>query len=186
MIMRNNLLFARNESRRNGSGLIICFLLFLTAGITPAQNDQTSQWPGFRGPGGTGIMDNVNTVVNWNTETGENIKWKISIPGLAHSSPVIWEDRIFVTTAVSDNENPVLSTELSGSINPVEGETSHQWKVYCLDKKTGKILWEKTAHEGVPKVKRHPMATHANSTAATDGKYVVAFFWLRRTLLLRS
>jgi len=70
----------------------------------------------------------------------------------------------------------VLDTELKGNINPVEGETSHQWKVYCVDKKTGKILWEKTAHEGVPKVKRHPMATHANSTAATDGNYVVAFF----------
>ncbi len=157
--------------------LIVIFILFASMSLMVAQekNNETN-WPSFRGPNAKGFSDGRPTPVTWNVENGDNIEWKTPIPGLAHSSPVIWEDRIFITTAVSENENPVLDTELKGNINPVEGETSHQWKVYCLDKKTGKILWEKTAHEGVPKVKRHPMATHANSTAATDGKYVVAFF----------
>lgn len=153
------------------------FILIASMSLMAAQekNNETN-WPSFRGLNARGFSDGRPTPVTWNIESKKNIEWKTAIPGLAHSSPIIWGNRIFITTAVSENENPVLDTELKGNINPVEGETSHQWKVYCLDKKTGKILWEKTAHEGVPKVKRHPMATHANSTAATDGEYVVAFF----------
>lgn len=153
------------------------FILIASMSLMAVQekNNETN-WPSFRGLNARGFSDGRPTPVTWNIESKKNIEWKTAIPGLAHSSPIIWENRIFITTAISEEENPVLDTELKGNINPVEGETSHQWKVYCLDKKTGKILWEKTAHEGVPKVKRHPMATHANSTAATDGKYVVAFF----------
>lgn len=156
---------------------MVVFILIASMSLMAAQekNNETN-WPSFRGLNARGFSDGRPTPVTWNIESKKNIEWKTAIPGLAHSSPIIWGNRIFITTAVSENENPVLDTELKGNINPVEGETSHQWKVYCLDKKTGKILWEKTAHEGVPKVKRHPMATHANSTAATDGEYVVAFF----------
>lgn len=156
---------------------MVVFILIASMSLMAAQekNNETN-WPSFRGLNARGFSDGRPTPVTWNIESKKNIEWKTAIPGLAHSSPIIWGNRIFITTAVSENENPVLDTELKGNINPVEGETSHQWKVYCLDKITGKILWEKTAHEGVPKVKRHPMATHANSTAATDGEYVVAFF----------
>ena len=80
------------------------------------------------------------------------------------------------TASVFKNIETCLRGELEGNINSVEDETIHQWEVYCLDKNTGEILWEKTAHEGVPRVKRHPMSTHANSTPATDGQYVIAFF----------
>ena len=65
---------------------------------------------------------------------------------------------------------------LYGNIEPVENEKAHEWKVYCVDKNTGKIIWEKTACKGIPKQKRHPKSTHANSTPVTDGEYVVAFF----------
>jgi outer membrane protein assembly factor BamB len=82
---------------------------------------------------------------------------------------------VFVTTAEGEADAE-LKVGLYGNIQPVDDDSVHEWKVYCLDKKTGKILWEKTAHKGVPQVKRHPKATHANSTPATDGKYVVAFF----------
>lgn len=156
---------------------MVLFVVICAVSVSIGQNkDEDSNWPSFRGLNARGFSEGRPTPVSWNVENGDNIEWKTAIPGLAHSSPIIWGDRIFITTALSENENPELKTGLYGSINPVEGETSHQWKVYCLDKKTGKILWETTAHEGVPKVKRHPMATHANSTAATDGSYVVAFF----------
>jgi len=160
----------------NGFLMAIVILIASVSVIVAQDANKETNWPSFRGPYARGFSDGHTTPVTWNVETKNNIEWKTPIPGLAHSSPIIWGDRIFIATAVSENENPVLSTKLGGSINPVEGETSHQWKVYCLDKKTGKILWEKMAHEGVPKVKRHPMATHANSTAATDGNFVVAFF----------
>jgi len=157
--------------------LIVLFLFVgsIFAMVAQAQ-DIGSDWPSFRGLNARGMSDDRPTPVEWDVESLDNIEWKTTIPGLAHSSPVIWGDRIFITTAISGNENPELQTELAGNIDPVEDETVHQWKVYCLDKNTGEIIWEKTAHEGIPRIKRHPMATHANATAATDGQYVVAFF----------
>jgi outer membrane protein assembly factor BamB len=89
---------------------------------------------------------------------------------------VIWGDRIFLTTAISGLEDPQLKVGLYGDVNPVEDETIHTWKVFCYDKNNGNLVWEKTACTGIPKVKRHPKSTHANSTVATNGKYVVAFF----------
>ena len=59
---------------------------------------------------------------------------------------------------------------------PVKDDPKHTWKVYALDKKTGKILWERVAYEGIPKVKRHPKSTHADSTPVTDGKHLIAMF----------
>lgn len=112
----------------------------------------------------------------WDAETGENILWKTKIPGLGHSCPVIWGDRVFVTTAVSGKNDPELKVGLYGDIQSVEDDTEHEFRVICLDKKSGKILWNKLAYKGVPKVKRHTKATHANCTPATDGKHVIAFF----------
>ncbi|MEE8376808.1 MAG: PQQ-binding-like beta-propeller repeat protein [Candidatus Aminicenantaceae bacterium] len=157
--------------------LLVVFILIASMSLMAVQekNNETN-WPSFRGLNARGFSDGRPTPVTWNIESKKNIEWKTAIPGLAHSSPIIWGNRIFITTAISEEENPELKTGLYGTINPVEEDTVHQWIVYCLDKKTGKILWEQTAHEGVPKAKRHPMATHANSTAATDGNYVVAFF----------
>ena len=98
------------------------------------------------------------------------------IPGLAHSSPVVWGDSVFLTTAVNEKGGSFLKVGLYGSIDPVPDEGPHRFVVYRIDKRTGKILWERTAHEGVPRRPRHPKATLANSTPATDGERVVAFF----------
>lgn len=135
-----------------------------------------SNWPSFRGVKAAGIAENYSLPASWNVENSKNIKWKTPLPGLGHSSPVIWGDRIFITTALSGLENPELKVGLYGDINPVADETEHEWKVICLNKATGLIEWEQTAHRGIPEVKRHPKATHANSTPATDGRFVIAFF----------
>ncbi|MDA2927134.1 PQQ-binding-like beta-propeller repeat protein [Acidobacteria bacterium AH-259-G07] len=133
-------------------------------------------WPSFRGPGANGLAEGYPTASTWNLETSENVEWKTPIPGLGHSSPIVWGDRIFVTTAVSSQKNPKLKVGLYGDIRPVDEDTIHSWRLYCLDKHTGQILWERVAHEGVPRIKRHPKSTHANATPVTDGKRVVAFF----------
>lgn len=135
-----------------------------------------NQWPSFRGLQASGVMDNSNIPTEWNVEGNLNVSWKTPIPGLAHSSPIIWDDKIFVTTAISSNENEILKVGLYGSGNSAEDTTVHQFKVYCLDKNSGEIVWERLAHEGVPKTKRHTKATQANCTPATDGKYLIAFF----------
>jgi outer membrane protein assembly factor BamB len=107
---------------------------------------------------------------------GAGVAWKTKIPGLGHSSPVVLGDAIFVTTAITGKDEAELKVGLYGDIAPVEDDTAHSFRLLRLDRKTGKIVWERTAHDGVPKVKRHTKSSHANPTPATDGKHVVAFF----------
>ncbi|UCE60682.1 MAG: PQQ-binding-like beta-propeller repeat protein [Phycisphaerales bacterium] len=133
-------------------------------------------WPRFRGAHARGIAESDNVPVKWDAEKGENIKWKTAIPGLGHSSPIVWGDRVFVTSAVSDDPDPVLHTGLLSDASDYLEDVIHHYRVYCIDKNTGKIVWEKTAHSGVPHNRRHRKSTHANSTPATDGKHVIAFF----------
>jgi len=140
------------------------------AALTQAQN-----WPSFRGPGASGIVEG-KAPQTWDATKGVNIVWKTEIPGLAHSSPVIWGDRVYVTTAVSSDAKAVFRHGLYGDVDPSPDVSKHSWRFYCLDKRTGKIIWEKVAHEGVPKTKRHPKSSQASATPATDGKHVVAFF----------
>jgi outer membrane protein assembly factor BamB len=125
---------------------------------------------------GTGILDGAGIPTEWNLESGENILWKTGIPGLAHSSPIVWDDRVFVTTAVSSDSRDSLKIGLYGDIDMSDDRSVHQFRVYCLDRKTGRILWDKLAFEGVPKEHRHTKSTYANPTPATDGKYVVVSF----------
>jgi outer membrane protein assembly factor BamB len=105
-----------------------------------------------------------------------NIRWKTEIPGLGLSSPVIWGDRLFITTAISKSDNKGIKPGIYGDGMPVPDSSVHDWKVICIDKNTGKTIWDRTAFTGVPKIKRHPKSTHANTSVATDGKYAVAFF----------
>ncbi len=155
---------------------LLAFAFTLTPLGAQEEDFQGIHWPQFRGPQARGIAEGFKTPTDWNVPAGENVRWKTALPGLAHSSPVIWGDRIFVTTVISGMRDPELKVGLYGNITPVQDDTEHVWKVISLDKKTGQILWERTAHKGVPKIKRHTKATHANSTPATDGKKVVAFF----------
>ncbi len=133
-------------------------------------------WPSFRGPGASGVADQQFPPATWDAGAGRNIRWKTPIAGLGHSCPVIWGERIFLTTAISGNAKPDLKTGLYGNVDSVNDSSPHTFHVLCLDKSSGKILWNEVAHKGVPKVKRHTKATHANSTCATDGKHVVACF----------
>ncbi len=141
-----------------------------------AQQENNNNWPSFRGENASGIMDKAMIPTTWNVDKNENLKWKTSIPGLGHSCPVIWADYLFVTTAISGNAEEYLKVGLYGNIDPVEDSTIHQFKVFCMDKNSGEIIWERLAHEGVPRTKRHTKSSHANPTPATDGKHLIAFF----------
>lgn len=146
--------------------------------IVPSFAESSVNWPSFRGTRATGIAEGYATPTRWNAETGENVRWKTPIPGLAHSGPVIWGNRLFVTSAVAvePGGEGELKVGLYGGIASVEDDTAHVWTVSCVDKRTGEIMWTRDAHRGVPKIKRHTKASHANCTPATDGKHVVAFF----------
>jgi outer membrane protein assembly factor BamB len=134
-------------------------------------------WPSFRGPDGTGVADGQNPPVSWDVKTGASVRWKTPIPGLGHSCPVVWGDRVFVTTAVSSGQaDPKVRVGNYGDVASVNDTSKHTWHVLCLDRDSGKILWDRTAHEGVPKIKRHLKGSQANCTPATDGRHVVACF----------
>ncbi len=150
-------------------------LLFLFV-TNMAQSNFLQQWPSFRGPFAKGYIEGAKTVQNWNMESGENILWQTEIPGLGHSSPVIWGDKLFITTAISGSGENYLKVGLYGDGDAVEDSSDHEFKLYCLDKNNGKILWERLCYKGVPMVKRHTKASQADPTPATDGKHVLAFF----------
>jgi outer membrane protein assembly factor BamB len=148
----------------------------LSSSAAPEPQDEPgSYWPGFRGPNAGGLAGDHPTPEDWDLETGHNVAWKTPIPGLGHSSPVVWNERVCLTTATTEGDQS-LRVGMSGNIVPVDDESVHSWQVICLDKRSGDVLWQREVHRGVPAVKRHPKATHANSTLATDGEHLVAFF----------
>jgi outer membrane protein assembly factor BamB len=161
---------------KSKSFLISVFLIFTNLGIIYGQVDPDRQWPSYRGYMLSGVLDNAGLPESFDIHSGNNIKWKTEIPGMGLSSPAIWGNDLFITTAVSETDKAGFKPGIYGSVDPVNDASVHEWKVICIDKQTGKIKWERTACTGVPAIKRHPKSTHANCSIATDGKYVVAFF----------
>ncbi len=133
-------------------------------------------WPSFRGTEASGISEGQNLPDHWDPKTGENILWRTQIPGLAHSSPVVWGDKIFVTSAVSSDPKASFRPGLYGDGDASKDRSNHKWMIYAIDKRKGKIIWERLAYQGEPIEKRHIKSTYANSTPATDGRIVVAWF----------
>jgi outer membrane protein assembly factor BamB len=133
-------------------------------------------WPSFRGPDGTGVADGQQPPVAWDIKEGKNVRWKTAIPGLGHSCPIVWGDRVFVTTAISGEPDQKIRIGNYGDVASVNDKSKHTWQVLCLDRDTGAILWTRTAYEGVPKIKRHLKGSQANCTPATDGTHVLACF----------
>ncbi len=150
--------------------------LVLVLAMLAAGSASAADWPQFRGPSASGVSSATNPPLHWDATKGTNIVWKAAIPGLAISSPVVWGDRIYVTTAISSDPNQKLRTGLYGDTDSAPDRSPHVWKVLALDKQTGKLLWEQTAHQGVPKTKRHPKSSQASASPVTNGKVVVAWF----------
>ena len=150
--------------------LLAIAVLFLSSVTINAQN-----WPSFRGPNASGVAEGTNPPITWDLEKSQNILWKTNIPGLSHSSPIVWGNQIFVITAISSDPKPTFKAKDRG-IGLASDDVSHTWMIFALDKRNGRVLWSEKAYEGVPRAKRHVKATQANSTPVTDGRYVVALF----------
>jgi outer membrane protein assembly factor BamB len=129
-------------------------------------NGAEGDWPHWRGPNDDG-MARGDAPLRWSDK--EHIAWKAAVPGRGHSSPVVWGDRIFVTTAV-----PVGDTTSRNQL------TEHKFMVLAYDRKSGKLLWEKVAAVATPHQPYHPQyGSFASNSPITDGKYVIAFFGSR-------
>jgi outer membrane protein assembly factor BamB len=147
--------------------ILPCFVL----AVAFAEN-----WPGFRGSGARGLAESANLPLTWNVETGANVAWKAAIPGLGLSSPVVWDNLVFVTTAISANPQMVFESRLKGEPDRRYDTAEQEFRVLALDKRTGRVVWNQLALKTKPRVLRHPHNSYASPTPATDGKHVVAFF----------
>lgn len=158
--------------------LTLGLALVLSNGGASADEASQTDWPAFRGVGATGIADGYETAVRWDATNPDDksVLWKSPVPGLGHSCPTIVGNRLFVATAVSEDEDTQLQVGRGGNTQAADDKGEQSWVVLCYDKLSGKELWRQTAHTGVPKATRHTKASHANTTVAVDGDNVVAFF----------
>jgi outer membrane protein assembly factor BamB len=171
-------------------------LILLTAVAAPASD----RWPQFRGPGGNGVAPADATLPErWST--GEAVRWSVEIPGHGWSSPIVWGDRVYLTSAISQGDFKVPSPGIYGNdyiaelraqglsdeevtrrVRERDSESSEEaaagvrWMVYALDAADGSTLWEREAHQGVPFGGRHRKNTYASETPVTDGERVWAYF----------
>lgn len=158
---------------------VVLLAVCVTLNVTALAVDEPQNWPSFRGPGATGIADGYTLPTSWNAdptaENNESLLWRAAVPGLGHSSPVVWGDRIFVCTAIAEDGEASLVLGRSGRPTAADDSGQHRWVIICYNKKTGEELWRKTAHRGVPRATRHVKATQANTSLAVDGEHLVAF-----------
>lgn len=143
--------------------------------VSFAQTASSADWPQFRGPQASGVDSSAIVPTTWDVASGNNVLWNTPIPGLAHSSPIISGDRVYLATVIGPGD-PELKVGLYGNIASADDQGVHQWRLLSLDIRSGNVVWNKPGHEGVPRVKRHTKASHCNSTPATDGQRIVAIF----------
>jgi outer membrane protein assembly factor BamB len=149
----------------------------------------SAQWPQWRGPGGHGVSAEKNLPTEWapaaDGKPAVNIKWKTEIPGRGHSSPVVWRNRIFLTTSLKGEHVPGRKAPVHldfqkkpGYVHPdtLDVDYKHTLKVYAIDAGTGKVVWERIAYDGEMADDRHKKNTYATSTMVTDGERAYAFF----------
>ena len=142
----------------------------------PTPASAAGSWPSFRGPEATGTNGAHHLPDRWNGTRGDNILWRTPVPGLGHSSPVVWGQRIFVTSAVSSRGNATFKPGLYGDGDASDDRSPQRWTLYALDKKSGKIRGSVSRMKGTPVDKRHIKSTYASATPATDGRLVIAWF----------
>lgn len=151
-------------------------LLYLVTFFMPAKTWGEETWPRFRGPDADGVAeDDPRLPVTWSTT--ENVAWAADVPGWGWACPIVWGDRVFLSTVVADEPGVEPSKGLylgKGVRDPAPGV--HHWLVYCFDLDSGEERWKKVAHSGEPVVPRHPKSTYAAETPVTDGERVYVLF----------
>jgi outer membrane protein assembly factor BamB len=143
--------------------------------------DRAGDWPCFRGPGTSGVADDCPVRESWNADPDagsiSGVRWRVPVPGLGHSSPIVWRGRIYLPSAIrKSGKAPLKVGPNGGAPTPAEDNVEQIWVVLCYDRQSGQQVWRTVAREALPRGTRHEKATHANATMSTDGKHLVAFF----------
>src|SRR5262245_11254631 len=149
--------------------LMVSILLMHECGSAMAQTN----WPAFRGGAAAGTSEQKGLPDTWSTT--QNVVWKAEVPGRGWSSPIVWGDRVFLTSLVSESDAPV--PKMGHYLQQIKApEGTCRWMVYCFDLNSGKLLWEKAAHEGPQPTERHIKNSYASETPVTDGERLYAYF----------
>ncbi|HUY35196.1 MAG TPA: PQQ-binding-like beta-propeller repeat protein [Pirellulales bacterium] len=152
------------------NGFLVGFFLVDVSGAAAADN-----WPQWRGPAGSGVAEGEDLPDTWSAT--RNVLWKRDVPGRGWSSPIVWQDRVFLTTVVNqgESESPKKGLYFGGE-RFVPPQTLHQWKVICLDLAGGEVRWERQVHKGTPAGPMHIKNSYASETPVTDGQRVYCYF----------
>jgi len=158
------------------------FAVFALAALVTGS--EAADWPSFRGPDGTGVVTDAKPPLSWGTD--KNVAWKAAVPGVAWSCPIVIGDKVFLTTAFAEGQQrPKAGGGFGGGGKGGGGfgkgergapKETYQFKVVCLDRKTGKTVWEKVAKEARPAIPTHGSNTFATETPVSDGERVYAYF----------
>jgi len=139
-------------------------VLLLNATPVPWHEAEAENWPGWRGPRGDGSSAETGIPTQWDGPEGRRIRWKTEIPGRGHASPIVWQNRIFLVSCREDREERI---------------------VLCLDRDTGRIVWERSVVRS-PMERKHRLNSYASSTPATDGNLVYVTFLDRDQMLVAA
>jgi len=192
----------RHLARKLGQTIACCLVTLLLVGFTGAQDsDSANNWGNFRGPNFNGVSSTAKPPTEWTAE--KNVAWKVAIPGAGSSSPVIWGDKVFLTTAINKQPDLKKPPRMSrrdlytkfdkdgdGQLNDEErsaaqdfiieransGLATHQFVVLCFDRKSGEKIWEKAVNERKPITGHHPDGNYAAASPVTDGKNLFVNF----------
>mgnify|MGYP002174782934 CR=1 FL=1 len=143
--------------------------------LTSIACSQNGNWPEYRGPTQHGRAPNAKVPLEW-SET-KNIHWKTKLPGLGHSSPVVWGGLVFITTAEMTGGNKLFTgVTPDGAHNNMNPLFDHQFAVMAIDRQTGAVVWRRTVATRQPHESTHESATWASNSPVTDGEHVLSFF----------
>lgn len=150
--------------------------LFLLGTVLSFPVDAQDNWGHWRGPIGNSVALNATPPTQWSDS--QNVKWKVAIPGKGSGSPVVWEDKVFVVTAVSKaaEQRPANQQRRRRGGTP---PTETSFEVMCFERETGKQLWKQVAAVATPHQGTHPTNNHASASPCTDGAHVYASFGSR-------
>ena len=159
--------------------MVLCSAVLLgLLAVVPAQAQgqrREDHWPMWRGPLGAGAAPHADPPIEWNEDT--NIRWKTALPGLGHSSPVVWGDRIFLTTAIPVGPAlPPRHSRSPGAHDNLPVTHKQQFVVLAVDRSDGSIAWQQPVHEELPHEGWHYTASAASNSPVTDGRHVIASF----------
>ena len=149
----------------------------LVAGLAAPAAAQPAQWPGFRGPAAGAVADDPRLPETW-SET-ENVVWAADVPGLGWSSPVVWDDHVFVTTAVSAGDELPPQPGLydpGADFGATPAAAAHRWLVYDVSFSTGEVRWVRELYSALPAIERHIKNSFASETPVTDGERLYVYF----------